>query len=300
MEVPCIMKTLKRNEDLSTMIDVVPNVVYSEQTGQKLTLLLPWPVTMRMSGMLPNAEIPARPLLVFLQGSGWTFPDINHELAQLVDFARSGYVVATLEHRSSADGFPFPAFLQDVKCAIRFLRKNAGIYGIDPDRVAMWGTSSGGNTALLVAETANDPAYRTGEYEEYDDSVCAVVSCFGPTDVGEMLSVRTEIFDPEPFAKALFGEDNDHRAAMERAMSPIYQISTEKPLPPLLLMHGTADSLVSFEQMTRMCSALDSCGKEYEAYQVEGADHENDFWSQEVFEVIAEFLDRHLKGSGTL
>src|SRR5690606_6431839 len=100
-------------------------------------------------------EVPRRPLIVFLQGSGWTFPDVNYEIPQLAEYARNGYVVATITHRSYKDGYPAPAFLQDAKTAIRFLRKNANVYGIDPNRVCFWGTSSGGNTAMLVAMTGD-------------------------------------------------------------------------------------------------------------------------------------------------
>ncbi|MCB8600020.1 alpha/beta hydrolase, partial [Blautia sp. DFI.9.9] len=68
-------------------------------------------------------------------------------------------IVATVQHRSALDGHAFPAFLQDVKTAIRYLRAHAAEYQIDPDRVGIWGTSSGANAALLTALTPNDPRY---------------------------------------------------------------------------------------------------------------------------------------------
>lgn len=68
---------------------------------------------------------------------------MGEEIPQLVQFVQAGYIVATVQHRSSIDGHPFPAFLQDVKTAIRFLRTNAQKYAIDPQQVAIWGTSSG-------------------------------------------------------------------------------------------------------------------------------------------------------------
>ena len=148
------------------------DVIYSTATGTplKAVLITPW-----------NEAIKNRPAIVFVQGSGWGFPDVNFEIPQLSELAQAGYVVMTVTHRNRYDGHPFPAFLQDVKCAIRFLRAHADQYGVDPQRIGIYGTSSGGNTALLVAMTGDDPRYKTEEYQEYSDSVCCMVECFGPT-----------------------------------------------------------------------------------------------------------------------
>ena len=289
------MKTLQNNKDLTRYADVLPDIVYSEQTGQKLTLLVPWTTGFKVSGMVPDLKNDPRPLIVFIQGSGWTSPDIYHEMAQLAPFVKRGYTVATIEHRSSAEGHPFPAFLEDTKCAIRFLRRNAALYDIDPDRVAVWGTSSGGNTALLVAATQDDPQYKTEEYAEYSDSVCACVSCFGPIDIRDMLSVPKAEYDVNLMARALFGKDLAESEEEMKAMSPCCRVSEDRACPPILLMHGTADTMVPFEQMLKMCDVLDKNGKEFEACRVESAGHENDFWSDEAFAMIADFLDRKVR-----
>ena len=153
------IKTLKNNPKLEGMALFIPDVVFSTATGVelKMQLMIPW------NDDTTQPEIPRRPLIVFLQGSGWTFPNVNYQIPQLCEYARMGYVVATITHRSIKDGYPAPAFLQDAKTAIRFLRKNADVYGIDPNRICFWGTSSGGNTALLVTMTGDDPRYKTKE-----------------------------------------------------------------------------------------------------------------------------------------
>ena len=63
-----------------------------------------------------ETEPPRRPLIVFLQGSGWTFPDVNYEIPQLAEYARNGYVVATITHRSFKDGYSAPAFTGFKNC----------------------------------------------------------------------------------------------------------------------------------------------------------------------------------------
>ncbi|MFZ2756018.1 MAG: hypothetical protein WAY93_04030, partial [Atopobiaceae bacterium] len=122
------LRHLPSNDSLSGMFQVKRDVTYSTATGRALTLDLvsPWATDYA-------EEKPTLPLLVFVQGSGWLTPDTGFELPQLCELARRGYVVASVRHRDCvADDAPAPAFLVDVKCAIRFLRERAADFGIDP------------------------------------------------------------------------------------------------------------------------------------------------------------------------
>ena len=114
--IPC-------NPALDGLAKVIPDVVFSQAQGQalKLQLLLPW-----RAQEVGNTR--RYPLIVFVQGSAWTFPDVYFELPQLGQYAQAGYVVATVTPRHGLEGHPFPAYLQDVKTAIRFLRKHAAEY----------------------------------------------------------------------------------------------------------------------------------------------------------------------------
>ena len=137
------IKVIHHNPSLTGLAQIQNDIVFSHviPEGLKLTLMRPW-----------NNDAP-RPLIVFVQGSGWSFPNIYREIPQLCQYARAGFVVATVTHRNAVEGHVFPAYLQDVKTAIRYLRAHADEYGIDPKRVCIWGTSSGGNTAMLVGLT---------------------------------------------------------------------------------------------------------------------------------------------------
>ena len=140
-----IVESISNNPTLEGLASVIPDIVYSHAGGKEIKLTLIVPQASR------NTENPQKyPCIVFVQGSAWTFPDITYELPQMSEFARNGFIVAMVTHRSALDGFAAPAFLKDVKTAIRFLRANAETYKIDSDRIGIWGTSSGGNTALLV------------------------------------------------------------------------------------------------------------------------------------------------------
>lgn len=280
---------VKNNPTLENQYLLKQNVVYSREAGeeQKLTLILPWSVGVE------GIEQKKRPLLVFVQGSAWTTPDFDYELPQLALYAREGFVVATVGHRDSSKGHPFPAYLQDVKCAIRYLRAHEEEYGIDPERVIIWGTSSGGNTALLVGVTGDEERYKTSEYTAYSDKVSAVVSCFGPTDMCELSAAIIHTPEGAAMAAALSGQDNPEgwqRVAKE--MSPVYHVEEGKEYPKMLLLNGTADMVVPHTQMERMYDKLQACNADVQAYYVDDAEHEGNFWSEEVREIILKFMKK--------
>lgn len=282
---------LKNNPAFAGHFRLRQNIAYSaaEGNGMTLDIFTPWQVE-----MAPDA-VEALPLLVFVQGSAWCTPDRSFEHAQLALFAHAGFVVATVGHRDMREGHPFPAFLQDVKCGIRYLRANAAQYGIDPERVLIWGTSSGGNTAALVATTGDDPAYKTQEYAEYSDAVNAAVCCFGPMDV-EALFRRAAEAAPgsKQMGAALAGSMEDEKImAAARAMSPVNHVQPGKSYPPMLLLNGTADLVVPHSQMEAMVKKLEDAGSPVEAYYVDDAGHEGNFWSLEVREVIMAFVKKH-------
>lgn len=272
--------SLPHNPTLQGMARTHLDVIYSTATGTplKAVLFTPW-----------NDAIKNRPAIVFVQGSGWTCPDLNYEIPQLAELARAGYVVLTVTHRSRLDGHPFPAFLQDVKCAIRFLRANAEKYGVDPERIGIYGTSSGGNTAMLVALTGDDPRYKTEEYCEYSDSVQCMVQCFGPSwleKMGITPNLRADM------VKQMTGDADPWQVMHD--MSPCCIIEKDKQYPPMLLAHGDKDELVPFEQCQLMYDAMQAIGQEPCMIRVEGAPHEGSFWSGELIRCIKAFLDAHL------
>ncbi|NLG23735.1 MAG: MBL fold metallo-hydrolase, partial [Clostridiales bacterium] len=237
-------RRIASNPALDGLVDVRPDVVYSTATGKelKLALLTPWNAKER------DTPLPA---VVFVQGSAWTSPDVGYQLAQLAGLSRRGIAVASITHRSCLDGHPFPAFLQDVKAAIRFLRENAAQWNLDPARVGIWGTSSGGNAALLAGLTGDDPRYRTAEHADQSDAVKAVVECFGPTDLTALLGGRIE--QDTPFTdifRGLVGERDAGEVLAE--MSPVSHVRKDAAYPPFLLIQGDADDVVPYEQMAIM------------------------------------------------
>ncbi|MBB1109393.1 alpha/beta hydrolase [Limosilactobacillus sp. pH52_RY] len=283
---------LANNPTLSGQVRLIENIVYGAMDGEALhmSILAPW--TQRFP---KQYQTEPRPLIVFVQGSSWRTPKMGEEIPQLVQFVRAGYIVATVQHRSSIDGHPFPAFLQDVKTAIRFLRANAQKYAVDPQQVAIWGTSSGANAAMLVGLTGDDSRYKVDLYQDESDAVDAVVSCFAPMDVEKTFKYNANVPGNKLLQYCLLGPDVSKWPEIEKQMSPLYQVKDGQNYPPFLLFHGDADKVVPYEQMEKMYMRLKDNGNSVEAYRVKGANHERDFWSPTIYNIVQKFLDDQFK-----
>ena len=280
------IKHLPNNPSQEGLADTQLDIVYSKATGQelKLALVTPWGAKERRDPL---------PLVVFVQGSGFQSPNIGYELGQLAFYARNGIAVATVTHRNCHEGNPFPAYLQDVKTAIRYLKHHAEEYNLDPARVGIFGTSSGGNTALLAGLTGDDPRFRTEEYTEESDAVRLVVECFGPTDLEPLLDyLKAEASPEENIFYALAGKRDLKQLLHD--ISPVSYVQEGKPYPPFLLLHGDADTVVPYHQMLSMFRRLFDAGANVQAVCVDNAPHEGSFWSWELHELILGFLKEKL------
>lgn len=145
------IKELNWDQDRNSYVQLIPNIVYSDggQTPLKLNLLVyrnPMDALFNREG---NKE--TYPLIIYLQGCGWGWSeqDIFAFIPQLSEFAKNGFVVASVQYRLSSQDL-FPAQLDDVKAAIRYLKSHASEYNINPDKVGLWGDSSGAHLALLA------------------------------------------------------------------------------------------------------------------------------------------------------
>ena len=237
------------------------------------------------------------PLVVYVQGSAWFKQDLGYEIPQLSRFARKGYVVAVVEYRPSPVA-PFPAQLKDAKTAIRFLRRNAATYSIDPDKIALWGDSSGGHTAVMTGVTLSDPELSDESPTDEPIQIKAVVDFYGPIDISKMnLEPSTQDHrDPSSPEGMLIGGvhvlDNPGKV---KPTVPITHLDKTKEIPPFLIIHGNKDRLVPFGQSVLLYEALKQNDKSVVMYKLDGADHGGpSFWTDEVLEIVDRFLREHL------
>ncbi len=278
--------TLKENRKYRNMSTYVPDVVFSTATG----------VELKMQLLLPRETDAKHPLFVFLQGSGWTFPkNVFPKLSMFTSFAERGIAVAMITHRDRNKGYPAPAFLEDSKTAVRFLRANADKYCIDKDKVYFGGSSSGGNTALLIGQTGDDPRYKTEEYANESDAVSGIVTVCGPTDMLRFASfIRgTDDWMKNEFAASFCGNDRtlEERVAIMEEMSPERVFKEKRVMQPTLFVHGSEDKIVLPLESESMFKTLEDAGCECYYVNVEGAKHDGDgVWSRELYDLIYGFI----------
>ncbi len=236
------------------------------------------------------------PLIVYVQGSGWQKQHLYQNLGDLIRFVEKGYAVALVEYRSSAVA-PIPAQAEDVKTAIRFLRKNAKQYRLKTDKIALWGDSSGGHTALLAGITGNDGP-DTPDYGEYSAEVSCIVDWFGPTDMVEMckdLSVQDHADPNSNFGQAIGGYSALERPDLAQKANIMSYLSKEKDTPPILIMHGDRDHVVPFRQSCMLYEKLRELNKEVEMYKVQGAFHSfGGFHSEGAQEIVLSFIKKYI------
>lgn len=260
-----------------------PDVVYAKYGDIELKLQI----------IMPTQSGHRFPLIVFVQGSAWRKQDLYCAIPNLAHIAAKGYVIASVEIRDT-DIAPFPAALEDVKCAIRFMRKNADEYGVQTDSVAVWGDSSGGHLSLMTGLTMGE--YNNGLYADQSDEVCAVIDYYGVTDL-LTLGKHNDILDHDaadaPESLLIGGKVKENIESAKKA-SPIYQ-DLDKALPPFLIIHGDSDNIVHVSQSTDMYKALREHGQRAFFYKVVGADHGIGVWNPQVLSITEQFLSANLK-----
>ena len=226
------------------------------------------------------------PVLVVCGGSAWLDDGGSYYAAELAPwFTGAGFAVAGVSTRSSAQA-SFPAQVHDVKAAIRWLRAHAGEHGLDPDRVATMGDSSGGWTAVM-AGLAGDGLEGDVGIAGPSSRVQAVVDLYGPTDFlqmdahmapgactafNAMLGLTDCHDDPASPESRLMGFPIRSRPDDVRAADPRTHVRPDAP--PFLIAHGRDDALVPHHQSELLYAALAAAGAEATFYSVPGTGHD--------------------------
>jgi acetyl esterase/lipase len=251
-----------------------------------------------------------RPVVLWLHGGGWNggdqrgggiaTPAYRNWPGVMATLAARGYVVAGVSYRFSSEA-QYPAQVQDVKAAIRWLRANAATYGIDPNKVIIWGASAGAQIGNVVGTSCNVPELEGPKVRGAEGSSCVqgVVDFYGPSDFAQAESQRI------PGLKATFGEITPNasqylgcplqtcpadKLRMANSISFI-----DKSDPPFLIMHGSADGTVPPKQSQILYDALQKAGVKSELVFVPGVDHvfsgATDAQGKEVLDKVFAFLD---------
>lgn len=238
-------------------IDLKKDVVYGVADGIQLKLDIAKP------SLCKNQKVP---LAVFVHGGGWHGGDKGGA------FSRSdakmlfqlGFAVASINYRLSPQ-FHFPAHINDCKLAIRFLRKNSEQFGIDPDRIAIWGSSAGGHLVLLMGTADMDDGLEGEGLLNISSRVSAVVDHFGPSDLTKATQAG------HPAVTDFLGCDPYFCIDIAIKASPLTYVTPDDP--PILLIHGEKDKVVAYNQSEIMAEKLRLAGNPCALVKVKNAGH---------------------------
>jgi acetyl esterase/lipase len=233
------------------------------------------------------------PLIIWVHGGAFRLG--SKEDGVPLDMIAQGYALASINYRLSQHAL-FPAQIQDCKAAVRWLRANAGRFGLDPTRFGAWGPSAGGHLVAMLGTAGDVREFEVGENLEESSRVQAVVDYFGPTDFCQMDGHRPPegmVHDAadSPESELVGGPIQQMKARVARA-NPITYVTPNAP--PFLIVHGDSDPLVPHHQSVLLEAALRQAGVPVLFYTVRGAGH-GGFTDPQVPRLTQEFLARHLK-----
>lgn len=249
------------------------DLVYGDENNPKHVLDL----------FLPTAPAQDTRLLVFIHGGSW----VQGSKAQLPEIliqelaGKQGFAVASINYRLVKDGQDrYPAQLEDVQRAMKFLTEQGEEYGYQSEDITLMGGSAGAHLAMLYTY-GFDP----------DKRVKSLINLFGPTDLSDK-EARPDGSEADQIITNFLGTP-DHLAPIAVSASPIYYLHAESAVPTLTF-HGQADSLVIVSQATKLHQRLDALGVPSQLVLYPGEGHGFSMMvMMDVFQKIVSWLHTH-------
>ncbi len=274
------VKLLSPKVKLPANVELIENVEYGK-VGQR---------SLRLDIYKPKKVEQLVPGLVFIHGGGWRGGDKKVYRLHASRYADRGYVSVSVAYRFSGQS-PFPAAVEDVKCAVRWMRAEGKRYGIDPNKIAVLGGSAGGHLAMMVGYSWDVKELEgKGGHQQMSSKVQAVVNLYGPSDLTVPIAKGSDLVQ-----RFLGGKKYEEAPELYKKASPIYYLTKDDP--PTLILHGTLDQTVPIEQSDALAQKLKKLGITYTYDRLKGWPHTMDV-AEPVFKrcvfFIDEFLDEHV------
>ena len=236
---------------------------YTSQLNVVFTTVKDWQGKMDL--YLPAKEKGPSPVLINIHGGGWN-KGVKESQTGFNTFFKKGFAVANISYRLTGQATA-PAAVEDARCALIYLIKNAAELNIDPNRIVIMGGSAGGHLALMAGLLGNDKRF-DGNCPGVDNiQVAAIIDKYGITDVwdwGYGTAVRSKS------ARSWLGNKVDDKK-FAASVSPVTYVN--KNSPPVFIVHGDADPTVPYEQSVTLYKKLQEAGVKSEFITVEGGLH---------------------------
>lgn len=257
-----------------------PDVAYNKAGG----------VATKLDVWYPRDNDKPTPTVVYIHGGGWIFGQKEGAVYQFLPYLEKGWRVVNVEYRMVSDAYA-PGAVEDTRCALRWIYRNAAQYKFDTSKIILTGHSAGGHLSLITAmlpfnSKFDNRCFADAAFGEPEMKPAAVVNWYGITDVNDLLEGKNQ----KNYAVMWFGSLRD-RDELARELSPLSYVN--KNNSPVITLHGDKDSVVPFDHGKRLHESLDKAGVKNKLHTVKGGDH-GMFTKQQyvdAFEQIWPFLD---------
>jgi len=250
-------------------------------------------IPQKMDVYYPSSSGPW-PVLVYIHGGSWYQGDKSDGLGW-GETAKRGILVVSVNYRLGDYQTKFPAMIEDVKCALRYLRAHTSEYNIDPDRIGVVGASSGGHLAALLGTTDESAGWDVGEYTDQSSRVQAVIVMSGISDFTKDI--------PDGLNGSIYYAFNflaNSNTPENVAVSPITYVTADDP--PFLIIHGDKDGVVPLAQAETLHKTLTDAGVSSTLVIIQGGDHSLKTLNgqptvptqEEYSKMISDFLEANL------
>ncbi len=220
----------------------------------------------RMDLYLPPANGKATPVVINIHGGGWT-NGVKESQGGFNTYFKAGFAVANIEYRMRKQATA-PAAIEDARCALIYLIKNAKALNIDVNKIVVMGSSAGGHLALMAGLLENNHLFDNNCTGVENIKVAAIIDKYGITDVWA-LSQNSAFITSKSSANWLADKKTD--SLFGKAVSPISYV--KKTSPPVFIVHGDADANVDYQQSVTLHNKLMAAGVKVEFISVAGGLH---------------------------
>jgi acetyl esterase/lipase len=190
-----------------------------------------------------------QPTLVYIHGGGWVFGNKETSVLQFLPFLEKGWRVVNVEYRMASNS-PAPAAVEDTRCALRWVFRNAKQWNFDTSKIVLTGHSAGGHLSLITGMLPDGTGLDNNCYGDEKVSVAAIINWYGIADVNDIIQGK----NLKNYAVMWVGSQTN-AADIAKRVSPLTYV--RKDLPPILTIHGDKDDVVPYSHATRLKDALD-------------------------------------------
>lgn len=237
-----------------------PDIAYNKAGG----------VVTKLDVWYPRDNDKPTPTLVYIHGGGWIFGQKEGAVYQFLPYLERGWRVVNVEYRMVSDAYA-PAAVEDTRCALRWIYRNAAQYKFDTTKIVLTGHSAGGHLSLITGmlpdgSPLDNRCYGDAKYGDPALKVAAIVNWYGISDVNDIITGP----NTKNYAKMWMGSQAN-ADEIAKSVSPLTYV--RKDLPPVISIHGDKDSVVPYAHSTRLHDALTKAGVKNQLVTIKDGDH---------------------------